>query len=74
MEAVQLRVAEQYVTQFGNLAKSTTAVVVPASVSDVAGMIAAAMKVFGSVPTATPTRQQVPPPTRGTIPPPPPRG
>ena len=72
MEAVQLRVAEQYVTQFGNLAKSTTAVVVPASVSDVAGMIAAAMKVFGSVPTATPTRQQVPPPTRGTIPPPPP--
>ena len=62
MEAVQLRVAEQYVEQFGNLAKSTTAVIVPASVSDVAGMIAAAMKVFGSVPTTTPTRSTVPPP------------
>jgi regulator of protease activity HflC (stomatin/prohibitin superfamily) len=73
MEAVQLRVAEQYVTQFGNLAKSSTSVIVPASVSDVAGMIAAAMKVFGSVPTTTPSRQQVPPPTRGTMPPPPPR-
>ena len=49
MEAVQLRVAEQYVSQFGNLAQKTNTVVVPANVSDVAGMIAAAMKVFGSV-------------------------
>lgn len=48
MEAVQLRVAEQYVAQFGNLAQKTNTVVVPANVSDVAGMIAAAMKVFGS--------------------------
>jgi regulator of protease activity HflC (stomatin/prohibitin superfamily) len=63
MEAVQLRVAEQYVEQFGHLAKSTTSVIVPASVSDVAGMIAAAMKVFGGVQT-TPTRTQVPPPPR----------
>src|SRR5688500_14616787 len=64
MEAVQLRVAEQYVEQFGQLAKNTTSVIVPASVSDVAGMIAAAMKVFGSVPTAVPSRAQVPPPPR----------
>ena len=49
IEAVQLRVAEQYVEQFGNLARHTNAVIVPATVSDVAGMIAAAMKVFGSV-------------------------
>jgi regulator of protease activity HflC (stomatin/prohibitin superfamily) len=48
IEAVQLRVAEQYVEQFGKLAKSTNTVVVPANVSDVAGMIATAMKVFGS--------------------------
>jgi hypothetical protein len=60
MEAVQLRVAEQYVEQFGQLAKSTTSVVVPASVSDVAGMIATAMKVFGSIP-AVPSRAAVPP-------------
>ena len=45
-EAVQLRVAEQYVTQFGQLARTTTAVVVPANLTDVAGMIAAAMRVF----------------------------
>jgi regulator of protease activity HflC (stomatin/prohibitin superfamily) len=48
IEAVQLRVAEQYVAQFGNLARQTNTVVVPANVSDVAGMIAAAMKVFGA--------------------------
>jgi regulator of protease activity HflC (stomatin/prohibitin superfamily) len=48
MEAVQLRVAEQYVTQFGQIARQTNTVVVPANVSDVAGMIAAAMKVFDS--------------------------
>ena len=48
MEAVQLRVAEQYVAQFGQIAQKTNTVVVPANVSDVAGMIAAAMKVFGA--------------------------
>jgi regulator of protease activity HflC (stomatin/prohibitin superfamily) len=67
MEAVQLRVAEQYVEQFGHLAKSSTSVIVPASVSDLAGMVAAAMKVFGSAPPPTPPRHQMPPP------PPPPR-
>ena len=45
-DAVQLRVAEQYVTQFGNLARTANAVIVPATVSDVAGMIATAMRVF----------------------------
>jgi regulator of protease activity HflC (stomatin/prohibitin superfamily) len=45
-DAVQLRVAEQYVAQFGNLARQGNAVVVPATVSDVAGMIATAMRVF----------------------------
>ncbi len=45
-EAVQLRVAEQWVAQFGNLAKSTNTVIVPAPVGDVAAMIATAMNVF----------------------------
>ena len=48
MEAVQLRVAEQYVAQFGHLAQKTNTVVVPANLTDVAGMIATAMRVFDS--------------------------
>jgi regulator of protease activity HflC (stomatin/prohibitin superfamily) len=54
MEAVQLRVAEQYVTQFGEIAKKSSTVVVPANVADVAGMIATAMKVFGTATTHPP--------------------
>ena len=54
MEAVQLRVAEQYVTQFGYIAQKTNTVVIPANLSDVSGMIAAAMKVFGA--TSPPQR------------------
>jgi regulator of protease activity HflC (stomatin/prohibitin superfamily) len=43
-EAVQLRVAEQYVTQFGELAKKSNTLILPANVSDVGSMIALAMK------------------------------
>ena len=44
--AMQLRVAEDYIQQFGNLARTTNTLVVPANVSDIAGMIAMATKVF----------------------------
>jgi regulator of protease activity HflC (stomatin/prohibitin superfamily) len=47
-EAMQLRVAEQYVQQFGELAKKTTTLVVPANTSDIAGMIALATQVVGT--------------------------
>ena len=43
-EAVQLRVAEQYVEQFGELAKKSNTLVLPANVADVGSMIALAMK------------------------------
>ncbi|MEQ1575006.1 MAG: stomatin-like protein [Vicinamibacterales bacterium] len=52
MQAVQLRVAEQYVAQFGQIARTTNTVVVPANVSDVAGMIATAMTVFQTTKSA----------------------
>lgn len=42
-EAVQLRVAEQYVSQFGNLAQKGNTFIVPATLSDVGAMIAMAM-------------------------------
>jgi len=56
-EAVQLRVAEQYLTKFGELANaSDTTMIVPASVADVASMIGMAMNVI---------RRQIPPPGEG---------
>src|SRR5688500_5988053 len=46
-EAVQLRVAEQYIGQFGELAKKSNTIVLPANVADVGSMIALAMKFIG---------------------------
>jgi regulator of protease activity HflC (stomatin/prohibitin superfamily) len=45
LEAVQLRVAEQYVREFGNLAKTGTTMILPANLTDVASLIATAMTV-----------------------------
>ena len=58
-EAMQLRVAEDYIRQFGNLAQKSNTLVVPANLSDIAGMIALATKVFdqtrtGGAPPAAP--------------------
>jgi regulator of protease activity HflC (stomatin/prohibitin superfamily) len=59
-QAVQLRVAEQYIAHFGELARNTTTVVLPANVADVVSMITMAMTMLG-------------PSTAGRVPPPPPR-
>ncbi len=55
-EAVQLRVAEQYIGQFGELAKESNTVILPANVADVGAMITLAMKMIG--------RDSAPPPSR----------
>ena len=39
---MQLRIAEQYITQFGNIAKSGNTMIVPANLADVASMLAMA--------------------------------
>jgi regulator of protease activity HflC (stomatin/prohibitin superfamily) len=45
-EAIQLRVAEEYIVRFGELAKVSNTLVLPASVADVGSMIALAMNVI----------------------------
>ncbi len=60
-EAMQLRVAEQYVHQFGELAKKTTTLVVPANTSDLASMIALATTMVGST---RPPASEAPPARR----------
>ena len=46
MEAVQLQVAEQYIEQFGKLAKAGNTLILPSNMSDVGSMIASAMTVI----------------------------
>jgi len=43
VEALNMRLAEQYISQFGNLAKTTHTIIMPSNVADVAGLIATAM-------------------------------
>jgi regulator of protease activity HflC (stomatin/prohibitin superfamily) len=45
-DAVRLRVAEQYVTQLGQMVKGSTNLVRPANVADVGAMVSLAMNVF----------------------------
>jgi regulator of protease activity HflC (stomatin/prohibitin superfamily) len=44
-EAVQLRVAENYIKQFGLMAKHTNTMILPTNLADVAGVISTAMSV-----------------------------
>ena len=55
--AMRLRIAEQYIEQFGNLARQGNTLVVPANLTDLASMIALATTVLHSEKTASPAGQ-----------------
>lgn len=50
--AMKLRIAEDYVEQFGNLAKGSNTLVVPANLSDISSMIALATSIFSGTDTS----------------------
>lgn len=47
-DAVNLKVAEQYVNAFAQLAKTNNSIIIPANMSDISGLIATAMNVVKS--------------------------
>jgi regulator of protease activity HflC (stomatin/prohibitin superfamily) len=47
-DAVSLKVAEQYVNAFAQLAKTNNSIIIPANMSDIGGLIASAMQVVKS--------------------------
>jgi regulator of protease activity HflC (stomatin/prohibitin superfamily) len=46
MDAVNLRIAEQYLTEFGKLAQENNTMILPTNLTDIAGIVATATKVF----------------------------
>jgi len=50
--AANLRVAEQYVKEFGKLAKESNTMLIPSNMGDMAGMVATAMSILGKTKTA----------------------
>ena len=47
-EAVNLKVAEQYVEAFSNLAKESTTLIMPANVADIGSLVSAGLKIIDS--------------------------
>ena len=60
LEAVQLRVAEQYIQEFGKLAKAGNTLILPANLTDVGSMIATAMTVIRNQSGGTTTLPNLP--------------
>lgn len=50
-DAVNLRIAEQYIKEFGNLAKENTTMIIPSSLTDLAGMVGSMTQVIETVKT-----------------------
>jgi len=55
MNAVNLRIAEQYLSEFGKLAKTNNSMIVPADLSDIAGVITSVTNVLNH------TKSELPP-------------
>ena len=49
LNAVNLRIAEQYLTGFQNLAKENNTIILPANLTDVAGVVATATSMFNEL-------------------------
>ena len=52
IEAMQLRIGEEYVRQFGKLAKESTTLVVPGNLSDLASIVTMATSIVRKIPPA----------------------
>jgi regulator of protease activity HflC (stomatin/prohibitin superfamily) len=48
MEALQLQVAKDYVNQFGNIAKESTTILLPANLAELGGMVETALQIIRS--------------------------
>jgi ribosome-binding ATPase YchF (GTP1/OBG family) len=51
MSAANLKIAEQYIHAFAQLARTNNTLIVPSNVSDIAGLVASAMTVLAGVKT-----------------------
>jgi regulator of protease activity HflC (stomatin/prohibitin superfamily) len=54
--AANLRVAEKYIAEFGNLAKENNSMIIPVNMGDISSMVATAMSVLGHTKNTSPTQ------------------
>lgn len=58
LSAVNLRIAEQYLTEFGKLAQTNNTMIVPADLSDIAGVISSVTSVISKTKTELPASKK----------------
>ena len=58
LSAVNLRIAEQYLTEFGKLAQTNNTMIVPADLSDIAGVISSVTSVINKTKTDLPASKK----------------
>jgi regulator of protease activity HflC (stomatin/prohibitin superfamily) len=58
LSAVNLRIAEQYLTEFGKLAQTNNTMIVPANLSDIAGVISSVTSVVSKTKTELPASKK----------------
>jgi regulator of protease activity HflC (stomatin/prohibitin superfamily) len=66
IEAMQLRIGEEYVRQFGRLAQSSTTLVIPAELSDLASIVSMATSIARRTGTGAPAGPAATPPATRT--------
>lgn len=54
IDAVNLRIAESYLSEFGKLAQKNNAMIIPSNLADVAGVVASIGKIFSTMNTREP--------------------
>ena len=55
--AANLRIAEKYIAEFGNLAKENNTMIIPANMGDISSMVATVMSVLGHTKRSTPDQK-----------------
>lgn len=53
-DAVNLRIAEQYLNEFGKLAQKNNTLIIPSNLSDIAGTVGTVAKIFSTLSQGTP--------------------
>src|SRR5579859_3445276 len=66
IEAMQLRIGEEYVKQFGKLAQAGTTLVVPANLTDLASIVTMATSIARKPPAGPPPAGMPPPPIKSS--------
>ncbi len=60
IDAVNLRIAEQFLLEFGKLAQTNNTMIIPSNLTDIAGVVATVSRIFSTLSQQTPAAAAAP--------------